>query len=88
MTPSPTADDLAGRLGANDDRQLALGEGHAAPAPDVDVVERDRADPDLHLARGRAAAVGQIDRGKRAVVEKLERAHHKFVGDVRPARRR
>ena len=32
--------DLAGRLGADRQRQLALGEGHAAPAPDVDVVER------------------------------------------------
>ena len=32
------------RLDADDDRQLALGEGHAPPAPDIDVVERDRAD--------------------------------------------
>ena len=54
--------DLAGGLRADDQRQLALGEGHAAPAPDVDVIERDRLDADLHLARPRAAAGGGTSR--------------------------
>ena len=80
--------DLAGSLGANHDRQFALGEGHAAPAPHVDVVERDRADPDLHLAGARRRRLLHFERGKRAVVEKLEGTHHKFFGDVRPARRK
>ena len=37
--------DLAGGLGAERQGQLALGEGHAAPAPHVDVVEGDGLDP-------------------------------------------
>jgi hypothetical protein len=36
--------DRAGSLGADDQRHLALGEGHAAPSPDVDMVERDSLD--------------------------------------------
>ena len=48
--------DLAGGLDADHQRQLALGEGHAAIAPEVEMIERDRLDADLHLARGRAAA--------------------------------
>ena len=38
--------DHARRLRADDQRQLALGKRHAAPAPDVDMVERD--DLDAH----------------------------------------
>ena len=57
--------DLARGFGADDQRHLALGERHAAKAPDVDVVERDRLDRDLHLA-GRRAAAGQGPRPVRA----------------------
>ena len=42
--------DFAGCLGADHQRQLALGEGHAAKAPQVEMIERDRLDADLHLA--------------------------------------
>ena len=42
--------DLAGGFGAYDERQLALGEGHAAPAPDIDVVERHRLDAQRDFA--------------------------------------
>ncbi len=68
--------DLAGRLGADDQRQLALGEGHAAQAPDVDMVERDRLDADLHLAGGRAAAAAaRSTQFELAVGDECERAH-------------
>ena len=63
------------RLRADDERQLALGESHAAKAPDVDMVEADRAHPDLNLARrGRR---GRVDVGKAqvAVAEELKGAH-------------
>ncbi len=63
-TPSPSGGDRPRRLDADDDRQLPLGEGHAAPAPDVDVVERDGADPDLHLAGPRRRRIGQVDDGE------------------------
>src|SRR5277367_4535165 len=43
--------DFARGLGTNDERQLTLGECHAAPAPDVDVIKADRLDADLHFAR-------------------------------------
>ena len=81
--------DRAGGLDADDDRQLALGEGHAAPAPDVDVVERDGADRDLHLAWPGRRRPGDVDDGKLAAVEKLERAHRLLTARrLRPARRR
>ena len=54
--------DLARGLGADHQRQLALGKRHAAEAPDVDMVERDRLDRDLHLARPRAAAAAACSR--------------------------
>ena len=47
--------DLAGRLDADHERKLALGEGHAAIAPQIEVIERHRLDADLHLARRRRA---------------------------------
>ena len=49
--PAPTATISPDGLGADDERQLALGERHAAPAPDIDVVEADGLDRDLHFAR-------------------------------------
>ena len=56
--------DLAGGFGADHQRQLALGEGHAAKAPEVEVIERDRLDADLHLAvagRRRGGHVGKFE---------------------------
>ena len=72
--------DLARRLGADDERQLALGERHAAIAPDVDVVERDRPDADLHLAgagRRRRVALDELDL---AISDEGERAHRVSPG--------
>jgi hypothetical protein len=39
------------------------------------VIERDRADPDLHLTRPRRRRPRQIDNSELAIVEKLERTH-------------
>ena len=67
--------DLARRLGADHQRQLALGERHAAEAPHVDVVERHRLDADLQLARaggGRRWQVGQLEL---AIGDEGERMH-------------
>ena len=53
----------------------AVGEGHAAPAPDVDVIEADGLDRDLYFAgarRGRRCNIAQLDL---AVGDKRERAH-------------
>jgi hypothetical protein len=50
--------DLAGRLDADHDRHLALGKGHAAIAPEIEMIERHRLDADLHLARAGAAGGG------------------------------
>ena len=80
----PNRGDLARRLGADDERQLALGEGHAAPAPYVDVIERHRLDADLHLAgagRRRRRELGEFEL---AVGDEGERAHspsHRLPAD-------
>ena len=42
-------DDLAGGFGADGQRVEALGERHAAKTPDVDMVQADRLDAQLHL---------------------------------------
>src|SRR5262249_11213388 len=42
---------LAGGLDADHDRHLTLRKSHAAVAPEVEVVEGDCSNPDLHLAR-------------------------------------
>ncbi|MCT7013887.1 hypothetical protein M1707_23205, partial [Salmonella enterica subsp. enterica serovar Saintpaul] len=41
--------DHTGCFGADGERHLALGESHAAPAPDVDMVERDSPDIDRYF---------------------------------------
>ena len=53
--------DLAGGFGADGQRELPLGECHAAEAPDVDVVQADGADAKLHFAGRRA---GEGDRAR------------------------
>ena len=44
---------LAGGFGADDQRQLALRERHAAIAPDIDAIERHRLHFDLYLTGAR-----------------------------------
>ena len=72
--------DLAGGLDAGDLRHLALGEGHAAKAPDVEIV-RGRAPARAPAPRqGRAAAGVDLGEAKVAVAEKLEGAHEHVRG--------
>ena len=54
--------DLAGGLRADSQRQLAFGEGHAAPAPHIDVVERNRLDPKRDFAERRRWRRRDVDR--------------------------
>src|SRR5690606_9896483 len=44
---------FTGSLGTDDQRKLALGEGHAPPAPHIDVVQRHRPYAERHLAERR-----------------------------------
>ena len=79
--------DLAHRLGAHRQRQAALGEGHAAPAPDVDVVQRDGAASAAAPRPGRAAAaVGHLDQPRVTVAEQLQRAHRPPAAASAPRR--
>ena len=47
------SDNLPNRFRANRQWQIALGEGHAAKAPDINMVQRDGANTKLHFMRGR-----------------------------------
>ena len=67
--------DFAGCFGADDERQLAFGERHAAKAPDVDMIESDRADANLHLAGRGGGGAGRVGEFKLAVSNKHEREH-------------
>src|SRR5262249_18505617 len=78
-------DDLAGGFRADDERHLAFGERHAAPAPDVDMIERDRLDADLHLAGGGRGRRGNLDAFQLAVGEKGERWHAPGHAGSRPS---
>src|SRR5262249_2163784 len=71
----PDSDDLARGLGADHQWHLALGEGHAAPAPHVDVVECNRLAADLPLVGAGRRRLGRLDAFELAVGEKGERAH-------------
>src|SRR6185437_2881852 len=68
-------DDLARRLGADHERQLALGERHAAPAPHIDVVEADGPDRDLDFARAGSRRRRGFKELDLAVAKECERAH-------------
>ncbi len=83
MTSGADRGDFAGGLGADDQRQLALGKGHAAPAPDVDVIEPDRLDADLHLAWARRRRRRDFEQFDLAVGDKRERAHRPRGGAAR-----
>ncbi len=73
--------DLAGRFGADNQRHLALGERHAAPAPDVDVVQRHRLDAQRDLAASGRRRRRQIDDLELAVLDQLQCAHVGFLSD-------
>ena len=77
--------DFARRLGADDERQLALGERHAAIAPDVDVIERDRPHAHLHLAGAGRRGCVDLDELDLAVSDEGERAHPLSPGFLRPS---
>src|SRR5262249_38720160 len=76
-----------GSLGAHHKRQLPLGEGHAAKAPQVKMIERHRLDSNLHVAlawQGRWRYVGKF---KLAVGDQSQRTHGKMArAALRPAR--
>src|SRR6185503_1584400 len=67
--------DLAGRLGADDQWQPALGERHAAEAPKVEMIECHRLDGDLHLAGGRRGRRRHLGKLELAVADQLKRAN-------------
>ena len=69
---------LARRLGADAERELPLGEGHAAKAPHVDVVQADEADAKLHLAGRRAAAAAS--RSTSAISRSASSCRARIVG--------
>ena len=67
VTSGPTCGDLAGGFRAHHQRQLPLGEGHAAEAPEIEMVERHRLDAHLHLAGAGRRRVGQVGEFELAV---------------------
>ncbi len=67
--------DDAGGFCADDERHLALGECHAAPAPDIDVIERNCLDAQRHFAGCRCIRFRQVGDLKLAVIDQLQRAH-------------
>ncbi|MNU96841.1 hypothetical protein D3C71_868930 [compost metagenome] len=67
--------DHAGGFRTDGERHLALGESHAAPAPHIDVVERNRLDAQRHLARCRSIRFGQVHFFELPVVHELKSAH-------------
>ena len=75
---------FAGGFGADDQRQLALGKRHAAIAPDIDVIERNRLDFDLHLVRARRRRRRHLRDHQLTIGNKSEGTHDV----VSPARRR
>jgi hypothetical protein len=81
--------DDAGGLRADDQRHLAFGERHAAPAPDVDMVEGDGLDAQRHLAGTGRFRLRDIGDFELAIVEELESAHCvlPYKGSGRPLRR-
>ena len=72
--------DLAGGLDAGDLRHLALGEGHAAKTPDVEIVQGERLDAHLDFARCGRRRGFELGDAKVAVAEKLQGAHEHVRG--------
>src|SRR5262249_13793800 len=67
--------DFAGGFDANDEWQCALGKGHAAPAPDINMVESDRFDADLNFAAAGLRRCRNIAKLDLAIGNQRERAH-------------
>src|SRR5215472_12765813 len=67
--------DFAGGFDANNEWQRALGKGHAAPAPDINVVESDRFDADLNFAAAGLRRCRNIAKLDLAIGNQRERAH-------------
>jgi hypothetical protein len=65
----------AGCLGADDQRHLTLGKRHAAPAPNIDVVEGDHLDAHGYLADPGRRGRRQVDLDKFSVFHELQGAH-------------
>ena len=70
------SDDLAGAFGADCQRIGAFGKGHAAEAPDVDMVQANRADAKLDLVRGGCIRGFALHQRNLTVGKKLERSDH------------
>src|SRR5262249_3133895 len=75
----PHRRDLAGRLDPHHQGQLALGERHAAVAPQVKVIEANRLDADLYLTRAGRGRLGHVGKHDLAVGNEGESTH---VGNV------
>ena len=70
---------LARRLGADRERELAFGEGHATEAPYVDMVQPDVADAKLRPHQERVAEAGALGRSELAIGQQLQRADWRHV---------
>ncbi len=64
---------LTRRLGSNCQGELAFGEGHAAEAPHVDMVQPDIADAELDLASSRRGRWVALSQRELAIGQQLQR---------------
>src|SRR5690606_12529018 len=71
--------DDTGSFRADDEWHLALGKRHAAPAPYIDVVDRDGLDAYRHLADAGGRWGCDIGDFKAAIIKKLQGAHGLFL---------
>jgi hypothetical protein len=69
------ARDFSCGFSADDQRQLAPGERHAAIAPDVEMIERNCAHADLDLAGLWRGRIGDVQHFELAFLDKAECAH-------------
>ncbi|GAB4348345.1 MAG: hypothetical protein Kow0026_02760 [Oricola sp.] len=67
----------------DDERHLALGERHSAPAPHIDVVERDLGDAHRDLTMAGRGRGGQVHLYKFAVFHELQGAHGVSFSKIR-----
>jgi hypothetical protein len=75
LDPCPNRGDFPRGLRADDQRQLAPGESHAAVSPEIDVVERDGLHPHLHFARRGRRRFGAFGKLQLAIGDEDEGAH-------------
>ena len=69
------AGNFAGCLDADNERQRALCEGHAAPAPHIDVIQSDRFDANLDFTGRGSRRGGNIAKLDLAIGNEHQRAH-------------